>query len=96
MDAVAVEPSAGEGAFLAPMINRLVDSCRRLGRPISDCRDSLIAYELDEGSAERARTLAFDVLLKQGVKASTAEDLTKSWVRTSDYLFDSMAVEGIS
>jgi hypothetical protein len=93
VDAVAVEPSAGEGAFLVPMLERLADSCRRLGRPISDCRDSLIAYELDERSADRARKLAVEVLSKHGVKASTAEDLAKAWVRTGDYLFDSMAVE---
>jgi adenine-specific DNA-methyltransferase len=93
VDAVAVEPAAGEGAFLVPMIERLADSCRRLGRPISDCRHSLIAYELDEGSADRARKLAAEVLLKHGVTASTAEDLAKSWVRAGDYLFDSMAVE---
>jgi adenine-specific DNA-methyltransferase len=93
VDAVAVEPAAGEGAFLAPMIERLTDSCRRLGRPISACRHSLIAYELDEGSAEGARRLAVEVLSRQGVNASTAENLAKSWVRTGDYLFDSMAVE---
>ena len=93
VDAVAVEPAAGEGAFLAPMIERLADSCRRLGRPISDCRHSLIAYELDDESAERARTLAVEVLIKQGVTASTAENLAQSWVRTGDYLFDSMTVE---
>ena len=93
VDAVAVEPAAGEGAFLVVMIERLAESCRRLGRPISDCRHSLIAYELDEGSAERARILAAQVLAKQGVAASAAETLAKSWVRTGDYLFDSMTVE---
>jgi len=93
VDAVAVEPSAGEGAFLAAMIERLVDSCRRVGRSISDCRHSLIAYELDDASAECARTLAAEVLAKRGVTASTAESLAKSWVRTGDYLFDSMTVE---
>lgn len=93
VDAVAVEPSAGEGAFLSSMIERLADSCRRLGRPISDCRHSLIAYELDEGSANRAQKLAIEVLSMQGLNASTAEDLAKAWVRTGDYLFDSMAVK---
>jgi adenine-specific DNA-methyltransferase len=93
VDAVAVEPAAGEGAFLVAMIARLTDSCRRLGRPIADCRNSLIAYELDEGSAERARTLAAELLSRQGVDAPTAEGLAKSWLRTGDYLFDSMTVE---
>ncbi len=93
VDAVAVEPSAGEGAFLALMIERLADSCQRLGRPISDCRRSLIAYELDEESAERARTLAAEVLVMRGINASTAESLARSWVRAGDYLLDSMTVE---
>lgn len=47
VDAIAVEPAAGEGAFLGLMIKRLADSCQQLGRPITDCRNSLIAYELD-------------------------------------------------
>ena len=93
VDAVAVEPSAGQGAFLALMIERLADSCQRLGRPISDCRRSLIAYELDEESAERARTLAAEVLVMRGINAATAESLARSWVRAGDYLLDSMTVE---
>lgn len=46
LDVLAVEPAAGDGAFLGPMIERLVESCRRLRRPLSDCQHSLIAYEL--------------------------------------------------
>jgi hypothetical protein len=30
VDAVAMEPAAGEGAFLGPMIERLAESCERL------------------------------------------------------------------
>jgi hypothetical protein len=37
VDAVAVEPAAGDGAFLGPMIDRLIASCRKLGRPLADC-----------------------------------------------------------
>jgi adenine-specific DNA-methyltransferase len=93
VDAVAVEPAAGDGAFLGLMIERLADSCERLGRPISDCRGSLIAYELDEASAGRAQALAVEVLTGRGVRPSIAESLAHAWVRTGDYLFDSMSVE---
>src|ERR1039458_7131718 len=44
VDAVAVEPAAGEGAFLGPIIERLVDSCQRLGKTLDECRNSLIAF----------------------------------------------------
>ena len=42
VDAVAIEPAAGDGAFLGPMIERLIASCRKFGRPLSDCRGSLV------------------------------------------------------
>jgi hypothetical protein len=90
---VAVEPSAGDGAFLGPMIERLIDSCQRLGRSMADCHGSLIAFELNEASAEKARGLAVDTLTRRGVEASTARALSVSWVRAGDYLFDSAAIE---
>jgi adenine-specific DNA-methyltransferase len=93
VDTVAVEPAAGEGAFLGPMIERLVDSCRRLQRPISDCRNALVAYELDDTSAERARSLAASILVKHGLKTSSAEHLAGAWVRKGDYLFDATTVK---
>jgi adenine-specific DNA-methyltransferase len=93
VDAVAVEPSAGDGAFLGVIVDRLANSCERLGRLISDCRNSLIAYELDEASADRARDLVAEILTTRGVSGAVANSLAQSWVRTGDYLFDSMTVE---
>jgi adenine-specific DNA-methyltransferase len=93
VDAVVVEPSAGDGAFLGLMIERLADSCRRLNRPLSDCKSALIAYELDDASAGRARSLAADILVKHGLKRPAAERLAAAWVRTGDYLFDATTVE---
>jgi adenine-specific DNA-methyltransferase len=93
VDAVAVEPAAGDGAFLGPMIERLMESCSKLRRPIQECLGSLIAYEVDESSAHRARALALDVLEKHGVDLSVAEQLAASWVKAGDYLFDACSIE---
>lgn len=90
---VAVEPAAGDGAFLGPMVERLAESCRRFERPISECADSLTAYELDAASAGRARNLAMEVLMRYGLEQPAAEHLAAAWVRTGDYLFDATAVE---
>ncbi len=38
VDAVAIEPAAGEGAFLIPMSQRLVASCLRQNRPLRGCQ----------------------------------------------------------
>lgn len=93
VDVIAVEPSAGDGAFLGLMIDRLIDSCQRLGRPITDCHGSLVAFELNEVSVEKARRLAVKTLTGRGVHPSTARTLAQTWVRVGDYLFDSTAIE---
>ncbi len=88
VDSLAVEPAAGDGAFLGPMIERLVESCRKLGRPLSECHNSLIAYELDEKSAVRARTVVQDLLVVHGAKTPLAKKLAEAWVVHGDYLLD--------
>jgi adenine-specific DNA-methyltransferase len=93
VDALAVEPAAGDGAFLVAMVERLAESCRRLGRPLSECETSLIAYELDDNSSDRARALALGVLTDSGVTRTLAERLVARWVRAGDYLFEATSME---
>ncbi len=88
VDSLAIEPAAGDGAFLGPMIERLVESCRKLGRSLSECQNSLIAYELDEKSAARARTVIQDLLVDHGAKSPLAKKLADAWVVSGDYLLD--------
>jgi hypothetical protein len=93
VDQTAVEPSAGEGAFLRPMIERLVESCRRLGRDLAECKSSLIAFELNENSGAAARSLARSVLIEHGVAPALADRLSHGWVRFDDYLLASTQIE---
>lgn len=93
VDALAIEPAAGDGAFLGPLIERLAESAHNQGRPLSDCRTSLLAYELDAGSAEKARALAVATLIRCGATAAVAQDLAAAWVQTGDYLFESTRLE---
>ena len=53
-DLVALEPSAGDGAFLQEMVRRLVASCRRHHIDLSKTADSLQAFEIDPASAKAA------------------------------------------
>jgi adenine-specific DNA-methyltransferase len=88
VDSLAVEPAAGAGAFLVPMALRLVASCLRQKRPLAECESSLIAYELNESSAETARNAVVAALKAVGIPKATAVELAAGWVRTGDYLFD--------
>lgn len=82
----AVEPAAGEGAFLVPMALRLIRSAKSKGRGPLECQHSLLAYELDSESAAVARGLVSRALMGEGVSVGDANTLTDSWVRVGDYL----------
>ena len=88
VDSLAIEPAAGDGAFLGPMIERLVKSCQKLGRSLSECQNSLLAYELDEKSAARARAVVQELLKDHGAKSPLAKRLADAWVVNGDYLLD--------
>jgi adenine-specific DNA-methyltransferase len=84
-----VEPSAGEGAFLVPMIQRLLASLAIHGRELSDARASIRAYELDGEAAAHAISLVASELVAHGASPSEAQDLAEGWVITGDYLLES-------
>ena len=77
VDNLAVEPSAGAGAFLIAMVRRLVASCRRLNRPLTDCAASLLAYELDDRSATAMRQAILILLEAEGVGLEVAQGLAQ-------------------
>lgn len=85
----AVEPSAGEGAFLVPMIRRLLQSLPAHDRRLDECRDSIRAYELDADSAARAVELAARELRRHGVGSGLAREIAEGWVSVGDYLLAS-------
>ena len=85
---VTVEPSAGDGAFLGPMVDRLLISARKHGRDIAGCEDALVAYELDGDSTEKARAMVQMALAAHGVADLTSRRLAAAWVRCADYLAD--------
>lgn len=92
VDAVTIEPAAGDGAFLASMACRLIASCERQGRSVMDCQSSLIAYEIDPQSAAHARDTVVATLVALGVGEGDAEDLAQGWIKTGDFLLDAPAL----
>lgn len=88
VDSLAIEPAAGEGAFLIHMAERLVSSCVRQRRPLLDCLNSIIAYEINDSSAERAREAVVAALRPLDVPVETARRLASGWVRSADFLLE--------
>ena len=74
----AVEPAAGEGAFLVPMIRRLIASTRRYERPIVGLATALLAYELDSAAATLARSTVRQILTELNVPEVDTELLIRN------------------
>ncbi len=83
---VAVEPSAGDGAFLAEMVRRLVTSCRQHGTPLAETSEAIRAFEISADAVHRAVELVTQTLIELGVPESLASSLARSWIKEADFL----------
>lgn len=84
----AIEPACGDGAFLGPMIDRLLQSARRHGRRPEDLAGALEAFDLSTLNAERTTKMVLKRLTDFGVAVSLAEALAGRWVRQGDFLME--------
>lgn len=81
-----VEPSCGSGAFLGPVVERLVASAKAYGRELSSLGNVLRAYDLQPEHVEASRALCRGLLVNAGAAAATAKDLAEGWVQHADFL----------
>ena len=83
---VAVEPSCGAGAFVVPMVERLIDSCQRHGRDLDEISGALRAFDLLPGNAELAQKAITKALTDAGVQQARASGVAARSVRCADFL----------
>lgn len=83
---VAVEPSAGDGAFLVAMVRRLVSACRRHNSPLAASGDAIRAYEISPDAVRRAVELVTHTLIELDLSDSLAAELASSWILEADFL----------
>ena len=83
-----LEPSSGSGAFIVPIIERLLASAEIHGRTAEDMPDAIIGVDVQEAHVEVCRAKAENLLTNHGINKETAEQLAKTWFRTADFLLD--------
>lgn len=81
-----VEPSCGTGAFLVPVVDRLIASCRRHHRDLGSIAGAVRAFDLLDANAERARKATAGRLAEAGLDPTAAEEVAATWVTTGDFL----------
>ena len=83
-----LEPSCGDGAFLGPIVDRLIASAEVHSRRPSELASAIVALDLSELNVERARKFATSRLVDFGLRHADAERLAKGWIRHGDFLLD--------
>lgn len=83
-----VEPSVGRGAFLVPVVERLVASAVRHGRELAGLAPALRCFDLQEHNVQHCRGLAHRVLLDAACPHGDATRLVDQWIKQADFLLD--------
>lgn len=83
-----VEPSVGSGAFLGPVIERLIASARLHGVGLHELAPAIRAMDLQPSHVEVCTKLATTMLHDAGVSHDEAKQIAQSWLRTADYLLN--------
>jgi len=76
-----------------PMVERLIESCRRFDRPLADVQGALVAFDLLPTNAELARKAVATLLTNAGAANDDAAAISAACVRQGDFLLTDHGVE---
>lgn len=83
-----VEPSVGSGAFIVPIVERLIASAATHGTPLSELGGAVFGLDLQGEHVETSRAKATELLVAVGASEEVAVGLAASWLHTGDFLLD--------
>lgn len=83
---VVIEPSCGTGAFLVPIVERLIESASCHGRDLRSLGSTIRAFDLLDANAQRARKAAESLLIEHGLNEEESASIAREWVTTGDFL----------
>ncbi|MDO5098612.1 MAG: Eco57I restriction-modification methylase domain-containing protein [Corynebacterium sp.] len=83
-----IEPSIGSGAFIIPVIERLLVSAALHGATPEELRNSVFGMDLQPTHVATCRSKVNTMLLEHGFNECDAELLAMSWLREGDFLLD--------
>src|SRR5260370_24006525 len=81
-----LEPAAGHGAFIIPLIPRLVRACRSRRRSWDALRPVIRAFEIDPVVAASLRRKCATELRRHGLAPEQAGRIVPSWLQTADFI----------
>ncbi|MER9342462.1 Eco57I restriction-modification methylase domain-containing protein [Mesorhizobium sp. M0601] len=81
-----LEPAAGQGAFILPLLRALVEACCKQGKSYDQLRPVIRAYEIDPDVAATLRDRCAEELNELGVAEPMARGIARAWIKNEDFL----------
>jgi len=81
-----IEPSCGTGAFLVPIVERLIASAALHGRDVRTLGPAIRAFDLLDANASLAQKASANLLTLAGLSDQEAKALAAEWITTGDFL----------
>lgn len=88
------EPSCGSGAFLGPVVERLIVSAKQHDVALDTLGGAIRAYDLLPNNVEASRRVCADLLLAAGVDDQAAARQAALWVNCADFLLGDLGEGG--
>lgn len=83
-----IEPSVGSGAFLRPVVERLIASASMHGVDLSELAGAVRGWDLQGSHVRASRLLVAEMLVDAGADPQIARWVSEQWVREGDFLLD--------
>lgn len=83
---VLVDPACGDGAFVLPVLDRLIESCAVNGRPLAEISNAVRAYDLQSRHITSLRAQVVERLESAGLELSRADSIAEVWISHADFL----------
>lgn len=87
---IIIEPSCGQGAFLIPIVKRLLASAKNNNHSFVELINSVRAFELNKQNINCCRTKLTSLLAEAGADNREIKILLDSWLISEDYLLSNL------
>jgi adenine-specific DNA-methyltransferase len=88
-----LEPSCGSGAFLGPIVERLIVSALKHGRSLESLYNAVTAFDIVPEHVRASRVICVEQLVAAGLSDHAAHSLAACWVREEDFLLAETTVD---
>jgi len=88
-----LEPACGHGAFLVPVIERLMMAAKAARVKPANLANCVQAFDIDEEHVAISRAAVVEVLKRHGANDADTAKLAQAWIRQGDFLLASIEGE---